>query len=72
MSSLSIAASAATASLRQQLPTNTVTNTNAPVAPPNGNPVNQAAQQITNAAAANSKAIQAGSNRIGSFLDINV
>jgi hypothetical protein len=49
-------------------------NTNAPVPPPSVNAANQATQQITagNASAANSKAIQAGSNRIGSFLDINV
>jgi flagellar basal body rod protein FlgC len=130
MSSLSIAASAAAASLRLQLPTNNAANTadtrrpppnanasstaaaparvdqvtltggattaavnpfspgnvtrlqptapaantNGPAATPNVNPASHPVQQITasNAAAANSKAIQAGSNRIGSFLDINV
>jgi hypothetical protein len=93
MSSLSIPASVAVASLRLQLAPpganppsppaggSTTTapaspfspgNDNAAAAPPNANPASQAAQQITAGNAANSKAIQAGSNRIGSFLDINV
>jgi hypothetical protein len=123
MSSLSIPASAAAASLRLQLPTKTVANTpdthrpppnanvpgpagapagtggtttapvnpfspgnatrlqptappantNEPAAPPSANPANQTVQQITaNASAADSKAIQAGSNRIGTLLNINV
>ena len=61
-----------TGNVNQLQPTAPTTNTNAPVAPTNANPANQAAQQITTSNAANSKAVQAGSNRIGSFLDINV
>ena len=60
-----------TGNANQLQPTAPTTNTNAPVTPANPNPANQAAQQITTSNAANSKAIQAGSNRIGSFLDIN-
>jgi hypothetical protein len=60
-----------TGNANQLQPTAPTTNTNAPVAPTSANPANQAAQQITTNNAANSKAVQAGSNRIGSFLDIN-
>ena len=49
-------------------------NTSRPVAPPNVDLANQAVQQATaaNASATNAKAIQAGSNRIPSLLDIHI
>jgi hypothetical protein len=55
-------------------PTASPAGTNGPAAPPNADLANQAAQQIAagNASAANSKAIQAGSNRIGAFFDLSV
>jgi hypothetical protein len=45
-----------------------------PVAPPDAGVANQAVQQTTaaNASATSSKAIQAGSNRVPSLLDIRV
>jgi hypothetical protein len=48
--------------------------TTAPPAPPNADLANQAAQQVAagNTAAANAKAVQAGSSAIRSFLDITV
>jgi hypothetical protein len=62
-----------TSTVTQPRPTAPPANTNAPATPsPNANPASQTAQQIATGNAANSKAIQAGSNRIGSFLDINV
>jgi hypothetical protein len=49
-------------------------NTSRPVTPPDVDVASQAVQQTTaaNASAASSKAIQAGSNRIPSLLDIHV
>jgi hypothetical protein len=46
----------------------------APPAPPNADLANQAAQQVTagNTAAADARAVQAGSSAIRSFLDITI